>query len=153
MPSSNIGNPAGYFGDFIRRGLSMRQGIREFRAAGGRMGNEAFRSTWRSVQDSLIQHPTVSSLPGAAVPGQQHYSAWQAGREGRFGHQVNLHVFDQQIGGVIQRDWMVMSDRPMTPDEATQFALDEFNDAIEDNPVYGRQRATAATLTGLYRTV
>src|SRR4051812_42495602 len=130
------GNLAGFLGDYLRRGLSMRQGIEEFRdrdangVARNPIGNEKFRSTWKSVADSLLMHPTVSSLPGDATPGAQHYSAWSTATPDRFGHQVTLHVWDQQIGGVIQRDWMVMSDFPLSPDDATQFAIDEFNDSV-----------------------
>ena len=150
---SSLGNPAGFMGDFARQGMSGRKALEAFRAAGGRMGNQAFRAGYDSVRQALANNPHVTSLPGGVVPGDEHFSAWKAGRPGRYAYGVDVHVFDQNIGGVIRTPWTIMSDIPLTIDEATQMALDEVDEGIAEGDNYAGQRTTGATIRGLYRTV
>src|SRR5438105_2738550 len=99
--ASNIGNPAGFVSQYVQQGLSARAALREFRDAGGTMGNERFRSLYASVADSLARGGSYASLDPYSVPSPADLGTWKMGRGGQYATQVTLHGVDKQTGMAI----------------------------------------------------
>lgn len=154
--SEFIGNPASWIGDMVRRGLSQNKAEDEARLSpdsggmGFRGSHQSFRSTFKSVRDTMAAHPDVSSIPYDSPAPDALYKPWQAGGSGAYVHQVTVHMFDPGIGGTINQQWTIRSDVPLSPAEAAQRAQDEAEEGALEGSGGANQRAMGATLTGLH---
>lgn len=149
----NAGNIDGFMGKWIRGGLSGRKALEAFRNAGGRMADATFRQHYTSVRNDMLNHPTVTSLPGHRIPNQGYFNPWSAGQSGRFAYQHKVRIWDSGIQSVVNRDWTTMHDRPVSINKAIQQAIDEVNAGIEGSEKYKTQRVLGTTVVDLYETV
>ena len=152
MASSNIGNIAGIMGKYVREGLSARQAVARFREAGGRISNQAFRSGYAQVRDSLLANPTAATLPGHLRPGLEHFSEWQTNTPGQYAYQVELAVWDKNAQIGFTREWTIMSDEIISPANAIRQASEQAEQGAEESELYKGQQVVGGTLAGLYVT-
>lgn len=117
---------------------------------GFRGSHASFRSAFRNQRELMAAHPTVGSIPYDAPADAGLYQPWNAGGQGRFVHQVTVAQWDPGIGGIVNQQWTIRSDVPLSPAEAAQRAQDEAEEGALEGSGVANQRAMGATLTGLY---
>lgn len=157
MPGDGeIGNLSGYIGDAIRQGLSQNKTEALLRAprseggAGVRGSHAALRGEIQRVQQHLLAHPDVASLPHDSPIDASQYKAWNARGRGAFVHQVEIGQYSAATGGIVKLQWTVRSDTPLSPAEAEQRAVDEAEDGAAENPGGENVRVLGGNLTGTH---
>lgn len=148
---SNIGSAAGAIREYVRRGLSARKAIQEFRAAGGSMRDSYFRKQYGTIRDAMARSTEISQLPGHRIPGTENFAPWRAGKGGQFAYQVPIMSRDVGTGIITERQWTVMSDRAISINKALRMAQADFDAGVADK--YSDEVFLSATVTGLYKTI
>lgn len=122
-----VGNLSGFIGEAIGEGLGSNATLRLLRESGVRIGNEAFRSLYRTVDETLSRRSEWAAMAPDVVPAADVFVPWEAGRAGVFGYQVDVHVREVGITDITTKQYTFMTDVRVPPGDALQAALDEFN--------------------------
>lgn len=121
-------NAGSFIAKAIEEGMSARQAISLFRDAGMKMGNQAFRSLYANVRDTLADRDQIAGLNYDAVPPGEAFGTWAADAEGGFATFVTS--FTRMPGEVEMesRFYIHVSDESHTPQEAIDAAAAHYTD-------------------------
>lgn len=146
---SPTGNPSGFIADAVRRGLSARSAVAEFRGAGGAIGNETFRKLYGQVRDSLARVPDLAGMSTSGRPGLDQFQATPWGQDGKLLYQFDMYARPEGTSEVGATPFSFVSDRRISVDEAMAIALDTWESGA---PGTGdNETVLGAQLVGLYR--
>lgn len=95
---SNLGNPAPYAVRAITEGLSGRQGLTEFREAGGRIADKTWYRIYGEAKASRDNLTAVSALDPSHLPTADQFAPWSAGVEGQYAYQFGMVTYDAETG-------------------------------------------------------
>lgn len=121
-------NAGSFVAKAIEEGLSMRKTVDLLRESGMKMGNQAFRSLYANVRDTIADRDQIAGLNYDAVPPAEAFGTWAADAEGGFATFVTS--FTRMPGEVEmeQRFYIHVSDDPHTPQEAIDAAAAHYTD-------------------------
>jgi hypothetical protein len=112
----------GFINQAIDAGMSATGALREFRAAGGAINNEAFYQAYGALRDAASTELRLAGLnPTAVVPGEA-MTTWAAGDEGTFNTFVQAYFRVPGQHAYEQRFFIHTSDRAPTVQEAQDAA-------------------------------
>lgn len=147
----NPGNPAGFIAYHLQIGSSARESLAAWRELGGTSGNQAWYRLVGQVQDTLNRTEQAAALEPGVLPSESDYGEWAAGPGGKYAYQIGVTATDLDTGLDTTSQYTVMSDVPLTPDEATAAAQDEYG--LDENAAKYGQEVTGAFVIHLWKTV
>lgn len=113
----------------IEEGMSARRALASFREAGGRMGNQAFRSLYGEARAAVEGRDAIAGLDYDAIPPGTAYTDWTAGAEGRYATFVQSFTRMPGEVEVENRFYTHITDAPHSPQEAIDAAAEFYTDA------------------------
>ena len=123
---TEVGNPAGWIANAIREGMSSRAALAEYRNEGFHIGNQRFRAIYNTVNASLdLQQRFIGNDPDAIL-GRNDLGEWVAGQGGKYAYQAIIYQRDRDTNLVLHTDYTVMSDVPLSMNQALNSALGDF---------------------------
>lgn len=147
--SVNRGALGGYINSAQERGLSQRAALRELRGADLGVRDSDFRDVWHQVASSREKAGALADLGGQSYVPDELHTDWNAGVEGRFVYNVNVHVREDD-GTTFTKVYSVTSDDPMVVDDALAEAIEGMELGTETETGQG-QSIEGATLAGAFR--
>lgn len=138
---------------YIEEGGTATSALRSYREAGYGVTTQTWYRRYGEVSRAVAAAGELAAHPGATTLDPGQYTPWSAGREGAYAHQVRIMGHDTAFGIDIEHEWTVMSARPLSPDEATQYAIDEFEANTGEGTSGEGQAVVGAVLVGAYRLV
>ena len=84
--------PTNFIPGAIREGKSATEALRDFRAAGGRIGNSTWYRSWGQVVSALAKSADIASTPHNRRPDRSLISEWDVKGKSRY-----LYDFEHQI--------------------------------------------------------
>lgn len=135
---------------FQSEGQSATGALRAYRDAGFGVTTQRWYQQWGGVSRAVAAAGDLAGLPGDNRLGPDQYTPWAAGRSGSYAHQVRVISHDSELGVPIEHEWTIITSDPMSPDEATAAAIDEFDQATEEGGSGEGQVVWGAVLVGAY---
>lgn len=127
-----------FFGQLVDQGFSQRGAIAEFRAAGGRGGNDLLRQEYNFARDVAEAGEAGWGQPVDRAWSADAFIEWEAGTAGASAFPVSIHL-RVEGGGVEVIPHMVMGDPGMTPEDVFAQAIDTYGMGMSatDTPLKG----------------
>ena len=144
---TDVGNPSGYIAWTLDVGLSGRAGLAEFRNDGGRITDAVWYRLRGQISDTLMRTDNFLSADPNAVISPAELGEWSAGQGGRFAYQVVIQQVDQDTGLLSAAQYTVLSDDPLSKQEAEAQAMADFGDP-ENEARYGQSVVGAFAIHG-----
>lgn len=158
MAESNTpGNLAGWISNAIGEGLSATAALSDFREAGFTFRTQSWYQLWGDVAASLANAGHWAGADPNTLPSADAFAPWAAGNVGEYAYQVKVHVRVTGSQEIETRNYTMISDRVMTPGEAADAAINDYDAATGDQPdeyaetVLGAVMTNAYTMTGQRR--
>lgn len=158
MAESNTpGNLAAWIGNAIGEGQSATAALTEFREAGFSFRTQSWYQLWGDVAASLANAGHWAGADPDTLPSADAFAPWAAGNAGQYAYQVKVHVRSTGSGEVGTRNFTFISDDVLTPGEAADAAINEYDAWTGDNEgeyaetVLGAVMTNAYTMTGQRR--
>lgn len=154
MPDNpvNPGNIRGLIERGIREGVGADKFYRTAREQGLGISRSSVRQQYNEVRQAMINRGEVAGLPRHRIPDATYFTPWQAGTAGRYAYQLNLTIVDTETGETVARPWTVISDTPISIQNAIGQAIDQANAGIEGGN-YANEEVKGGELSNLYVTV
>lgn len=134
----------GWVAGALRQGMSATAGLREYRAAGGRMRDTVWRKLWAEQKASIEKQGAEMTAPLSAIPDRSEMSVMTTKR--REGYLQTLDIFVRLRGTdtVITRPFMFSGSTLMSRGEALTKALTQMQTAVDE------ERYEEVVLGGVY---
>lgn len=136
----------------VKEGLSANEGLRQFRAAGGKIGRSAWLALRAEVGTALANRPAEMAAPLTAVPGPEHTTVFSTTKASGVIQQVEVLYRVKGTDTVVNRPFSVKGQSMVTRQEAVQAALDQMSQAQQSN-LYEEQVILGAVYVGSYELV
>lgn len=133
----------------IKEGLSANEGLRQFRAGGGRIGRSTWLALRAEVGAALAMRPVEMAAQLDAVPEANHIMQFTTTNATGFLQQVEVLYRIKGTDTVVNRPFSVTGTELLTRQQAIQHALDTMAQA-QQNGSYGEQVLLGAVYTGTY---
>lgn len=144
---TDYGNPSGFIAWTLDVGLSGRQGLAEYRSLGGKIADAQWSRLSGQIADTLARTEGFLSADYNAVLGPADLGEWAAGQGGRFAYQVVIQQVDTETGLLSAAQYTVMSDDPLSKQQAEQQAMADFANP-ENEQAYAMNVVGAFTIHG-----
>lgn len=126
----------------IKDGLSGRAGLREFRAAGGKIRDSTWFKLYGEVSRSLAEQPAEVAAPLDRKPLRAEITTWTVQQSNRnYAQFVDVYAHDKETGTIVRHPYQIATDDLMTRADVIATAIDRFSAAAE---AYGEQILGAA---------
>lgn len=145
------GNLRGLIERGIREGKGADAFYRMAREQGLGVSRAAIREQFSEVRQAMINRGDVAGLPRNRIPGMEHFTPWEAGRAGRYAYQINLTIVDTETGEAVSRPWTIMSDSPISIQNAIGRAIGQAEAGVEGGN-YANEEVRGGELSNLYVT-
>lgn len=144
-------NPAGFIRGLLAEGELATPGLQIYRDAGGAIQDSRWFEMWGQVSNTVAQTPEMLALDPFQLPGPADYGEWATRNPGMYATQVEMQVFDRDLGEWLTMPFTYVTDEPHTPAEAEANAMDQFDP--ENTGSDFNQVMMGAVAVHLWRTV
>lgn len=144
-------NPAGFMRALLAEGESATSGLAIYREAGGAIQDSRWYQLYGQVANTVAQTPEMLEVDPFGLPGPADYGEWATNKPGQFATQVEMQVFDRDLGEWLTMPATYLTDDPHTIAEAEQWAMDQFDP--ENTGSDFNQTVMGAVAVHLWRTV
>ncbi len=127
FPGPSTGNPAGFIRGLLNEGENQTNGLDIYRQAGGHIQDSRWAQLYRQVASTYADRPAQLGLDPFSIPGAGDYETWEFGKGGQFATQVQIQVFDRDLGQFVTKQYTHVTNVPHTAAEAEQAAIDQFD--------------------------
>jgi len=146
MPTDDF-NIAQWALQAVQGGLSARQGLAEFREAGGRVANQTWYRVTGEIQATLAAREGIYDEPLNLRPVAQEIQTWTTAKARGYIQQVEVLVREKATGQIISVPFSVQGRSLVSRRNAIRQALDVYSD---DNAKRYNQQILGAVYTGTY---
>ena len=129
----STGNPAGFIRGLIAEGMRPTEGLREYKAVGGRIQESRWFALYQQVYNTYADRPAQLGLDPFAIPGTGNYETWRLGKGGQYATQVQIQVVDRDTGDFLTKQHTYVTDVPHTAADAEADAFAMFGDPDVEN--------------------
>lgn len=136
----------------IKTGLSANEGLRQFRAAGGRIGRSAWLALRAEAGAALAARPTEMSANLASIPAGTEINTFTTVEKTGFIQQVEVLYRVKGTDAVVNRPYSVKGDQLLARQDAIQAALDDMASQQQQGR-YEEQVLLGAVYTGTFQLV
>lgn len=126
-PPDIPGNPSGFIRSLQAEGEGPTAGLRIFRDAGGSIQDSRWFDLYHQVADTLASTPQTLGLDPFSVPGPGEYETWQLGPGNQYMTQVDVTLYDKDLGEMLTKPYTYVTDDPHTIADAEDAAISEFD--------------------------
>lgn len=147
----DIGNPAGFMRGLIAEGETATSGLQIFREAGGAIQDSRWFQLYGQVANTVAATPEMLEVDPLNLPSPADYGEWATNNPGQYVTQVEMQVFDRDLGSWLTMPATYLTDEPHTPAEAEQWAIDQFDPESTGSDF--NQTVMGAIATHFWRTV
>ena len=145
------GSLIGLIGSILETGVTATAGLREIREQGWGITTQTWYRVWGETAAAYANKGGLAGLdPTGVVPDLMH-TDWAAGTSGRYAYQVSIILDDPESGGMGRAPYTILSDVPLSPEDAIGQATDDFAAAITIGGSGEGQKVHGGVLTGAYR--
>lgn len=123
----STGNPAGFIRGLIQEGEGPTAGLSIYREAGGAIQDSRWFELYGQVANTVGDRPEMLGLDPFLPPNPGEYETWALGRGDQFMTQVDVLVFDKDIGSWLTMPATYVTDEPHSAEEAESWAWDNFD--------------------------
>lgn len=138
--------PTNFIPGAIREGKSATEALRDFRAAGGRIGNSTWYRSWGQVVAALSKAGDVSSTPHNRRPDRSLISEWDVKGKSRYLYQVEAQIRFRGTDIVATKQMSFRSNTLVSMGRA----IDEALHYLVDNEDQYDEVVLGGTVTGVY---
>lgn len=144
------GGLAGFINEGLDAELSGREMLGQYREAGGQIADRTFYDALSTSVNARANAPEFVDLdPTVPVPYELH-NDWWAGKAGTYAYDVDVGIRDFATGITWQVRYTATSDRPLTPQEAADQALGEFQQSTVEGGGDYQERIRGAQVVNAY---
>jgi hypothetical protein len=136
----------------VKQGLSANEGLRQFRAAGGKIGRSAWLALRAEVGAALANRPTEMAAPLNAIPGAEHVQQFTTTSATGVIQQVEVLYRVKGTDTIVNRPFSVKGQQMITRQDAIQAALDQMA-LSQQRTLYEEQVILGAVYVGTYQLV
>lgn len=126
-PNISNGNPAGFIRGLLNEGENQTSGLDIYRQAGGRIQDSRWAALYQQVASTYADRPATLGLDPFSIPGAGDYETWNFGKGGQFATQVQIQMYDRDLGQIVTKQYTHVTNLPHTGAEAEQAAQDQFD--------------------------
>lgn len=148
-PNISNGNPAGFIRGLLNEGENQTNGLDIYRGAGGHIQDARWARLYQQVASTYADRPAALGIDPFSIPAAGDYETWNFGKGGQFATQVQIQMYDRDLGQYVTRQYTHVTNVPHTGVEAEQAAADQFdpeNTGADYNEIFdGAVAVTYAT--------
>lgn len=144
--------PTPYVIDSIKQGLSANEGLRQFRAGGGKIGRSAWLALRAEVGAALANRESEMSANLNSVPATNEQTTFTTTNASGFIQQVEVLYRVKGSDVIVNRPFSVKGDTLITRQQAIESALDTMSRSQQSGN-YGEQVILGAAYVGTYNLV
>lgn len=141
---------AAWIANAIGEGLSATAGLNQLRDEGYGFRRQSWFQLWGDVAASLGQQGAWATADPNSLPPGDLFTPWAAGNPGEYAYQVKVHVRSTGTGEVGTRNYTLISRDILTPGEAADVAINEYDAWTGDNDGEYAETVLGAVMTGGY---
>lgn len=133
--------------------MSARSGLRAYREAGARIGDAKWFRLVAEVRVNLGSRLDEAQRSLTRKPAGDEIRTFTTRRHTGYIQQLEIYVFDKELGEVVAKPYSWRTDRLITRGRAITEAIAEFNQGIQDSPTEFNEEVLGGAYVGTYQLI